>query len=147
VVQLMTPLATERGIDLGLELDRNLEKFIFDPELIHRCLLNLVTNAVDACQSDKPGNQNKKITLRSCKKPGWGVEYRVVDNGSGMTPAIKKKIFQRFFSTKGSAGSGIGLMATKKIIDAHQGEIMVESKANVGSEFIIRLPSGMKNEE
>jgi signal transduction histidine kinase len=147
VVQLMTPLATERGIDLGLELDRNLEKFIFDPELIHRCLLNLVTNAIDACQSDKPGNQNKKITLRSCKKPGWGVEYRVVDNGSGMTPAIKKKIFQRFFSTKGSAGSGIGLMATKKIIDAHQGEIMVESKANVGSEFIIRLPSGMKNEE
>jgi len=147
VVQLMTPLATERGIDLGLELDRNLEKFIFDPELIHRCLLNLVTNAIDACQSDKPGNQNKKITLRSCKEPGWGVEYRVVDNGSGMTHAIKKKIFQRFFSTKGSAGSGIGLMATKKIIDAHQGEIMVESKANVGSEFIIRLPSGMKNEE
>jgi len=147
VVQLMTPLAKAQGIDLVLELDRDLKKFIFDPELIHRCLLNLVTNAIDACKSDKPGNQNKKITLRSRKKQGWGVEYRVVDNGSGMTHAIKKKIFQRFFSTKGSAGSGIGLMATKKIIDAHQGEIMVESKANVGSEFIIRLPFGMKNDD
>jgi signal transduction histidine kinase len=70
-----------------------------------------------------------------------------VDNGSGMTHAIKKKIFQRFFSTKGSAGSGIGLMATKKIIDAHQGEIMVKSKAKVGSEFIIRLPKEMNIED
>jgi signal transduction histidine kinase len=147
VVQLMTPLAKEQGIDLALELDRGLEKFNFDPERIHRCLLNLVTNAIDACKSDKPDNQNKKITLRSRKKPGWGVEYRVVDNGSGMTHAIKKKIFHRFFSTKGSAGSGIGLMATKKIIDAHQGEIMVKSKANVGSEFIIRLPRQVNIEE
>jgi len=147
VVQLMTPLAKEQGIDLDLELARDLKKFLFDPERIHRCLLNLVTNAIDACQSEKPGNQNKKITLRSRPKPGWGVEYQVLDNGSGMSPAIKKKIFHRFFSTKGSAGSGIGLMATKKIIDAHQGEIMVKSKPNVGSEFIIRLPSGMKNEE
>jgi signal transduction histidine kinase len=147
VVQLMTPLAKEQEIDLALELDRSLKKFIFDPELIHRCLLNLVNNAIDACQSEAPGNQNKKITLRSRKKQGWGVEYQVVDNGSGMSPAIKKKIFHRFFSTKGSAGSGIGLMATKKIIEAHQGEIMVKSKANVGSEFVIRLPQKMKIED
>ncbi len=147
VVQLMTPLAKKLGIDLGLELDRNLKKFIFDPELIHRCLLNLVTNAIDACQSEEPDNQNKKITLRSRKKQAWGVEYQVVDNGSGMSPAIKKKIFHRFFSTKGSAGSGIGLMATKKIIDAHQGEIMVKSKENGGSEFIIRLPQILKIED
>jgi signal transduction histidine kinase len=70
-----------------------------------------------------------------------------VDNGSGMSHAIKKKIFNRFFSTKGSAGSGIGLMATKKIIDAHQGEITVKSEANVGSEFTIRLPRGLKIED
>lgn len=147
VVQLMTPLAKAQGIDLSLEPDRNLKKLIFDPELIHRCLLNLVTNAIDACQSKEPGNQHKKITLRSCKKQGWGVEYQVVDNGSGMSHAIKKKIFHRFFSTKGSAGSGIGLMATKKIIDAHQGEIMVKSNENAGSEFIIRLPRQMKIED
>jgi len=147
VVQLMTPLAKARGINLDLELDRNLNKFIFDPELIHRCLLNLVTNAIDACQSEEPGNRIKKITLRSRAKLGWGVEYQVADNGSGMSPGIKKKIFHRFFSTKGSAGSGIGLMATKKIIDAHQGEITVKSEANVGSEFIIRIPKQMKIEE
>jgi signal transduction histidine kinase len=146
VVHLMEPMAKAQGIDLGVELDRNLENFVFDPELIHRCLLNLVTNAIDACRSEAPANQGKKITLRSRQKPGWAVEYQVADNGCGMSHAIKKKIFQRFFSTKGSAGSGIGLMATKKIIDAHRGEITVKSEANVGSEFIIRLPRGLKNE-
>ena len=52
-----------------------------------------------------------------------------------------------FFSTKGSAGTGLGLMATKKIIDAHQGEISVKSEVNRGSEFIIRIPAGLKIEE
>lgn len=147
VVDLMAPLAQEQGIGLDVELDRNLKQFFFDPELIHRCLLNLVTNAIDACKSEKPDNQIKKITIRSRQKQGWGVEYQVVDNGSGMNNAIKKKIFHRFFSTKGSAGTGIGLMATKKIIDAHQGVIMVKSKENVGSEFFIRLPFRMKNDD
>jgi len=147
VVQLMTPLAEAQGIDLSVELGRNLKNIIFDPELIHRCLLNLVTNAIDACKSEEPGNQIKKVTIRSRKRQGWGVEYQVVDNGSGMSNAIKKKIFHRFFSTKGSAGTGIGLMATKKIIDAHQGLIMVKSKENAGSEFIIRLPFGMTNDD
>ncbi|MBT8370814.1 MAG: response regulator, partial [Deltaproteobacteria bacterium] len=68
VVELMTPLAQAQGIDLDLEPDRNLEKISFDPELIHRCLLNLVTNAIDACQSAQPGKQGKKITLRSRQK-------------------------------------------------------------------------------
>jgi signal transduction histidine kinase len=78
---------------------------------------------------------------------GWGVEYRVVDNGRGMDPNVKQKIFQRFFSTKGSAGTGIGLMATKKIIDAHQGLITVKSEKNAGAEFIIRIPAGLNNED
>jgi signal transduction histidine kinase len=66
----------------------------------------------------------------------------VADNGSGMSTETKKKLFQRFFSTKGSAGTGIGLMATKKIVDAHQGEIQVESQENRGSQFTIRIPAG-----
>ena len=72
---------------------------------------------------------------------------QVVDNGSGIGNGIKNKIFRRFVSTKGSAGTGIGLMATKKIIDAHQGEISVQSKENKGSEFIIRIPRGMSIEQ
>ena len=127
-------------------MDRNLAKFHFDPDRIHDCLLNLVSNAIDACQSETAGNQDKQITLRSRQRQGWGVEYRVADNGSGMSQAVQQKIFQRFFSTKGSAGSGIGLMATKKIIDAHQGEISFKSKENKGTEFVIRIPAGLEND-
>ena len=53
VVDLMAPLVREQGIGLDVELDRNLKMFFFDPELIHRCLLNLVTNALDACKSEE----------------------------------------------------------------------------------------------
>ena len=147
VGRLMTPLAQEHGIDLKIELDRNLKQLKFDPELIHRCLLNLVTNAIDACKGPQADNQLKEVRLQTRPKPGWGVEYRVVDNGSGMDPAIKEKIFQRFFSTKGSAGTGIGLMATKKIVDAHQGVIAVESDINAGTTFMVRIPIGLKTEE
>ncbi|MDH3882537.1 MAG: ATP-binding protein [Desulfobacteraceae bacterium] len=49
-------------------------------------------------------------------------------------------MFKRFFSTKGSEGTGIGLMITKKIIDEHKGVIKVESKEGAGSKFFIKLP-------
>jgi signal transduction histidine kinase len=140
-------MAKEQGIDLGADLDGKLEKIHFDPELIHRCLLNLVTNAIDACRTEHSKHEIKKVCVRSRKKHEWGVEYRVVDNGSGMADEIKNKIFQRFFSTKGSAGTGIGLMATKKIVEAHKGKITVQSEENKGSEFIIRIPPGLKIED
>ena len=146
VAQLMAPVAEEHGIEFEVDLDRDLKEIHFDPELIHSCLLNLVTNAIDACKSDKSDSAVKKVMVRTAWQSGWGAEYRVVDNGSGMSAATKKKLFQRFFSTKGSAGTGIGLMATKKIVDAHQGEIQVESQENRGSQFTIRIPSQLTND-
>jgi len=68
----------------------------------------------------------------------------VLDNGCGMNSRIKQNIFKRFFSTKGSAGTGIGLMITKKIIDEHDGQIEVESKEGDGSIFLIRIPARPK---
>jgi signal transduction histidine kinase len=142
IAHLMAPLAKEQEIDFAIELDRDLKKIYFDPELIHRCLLNLVSNAFDACRSEESAHTIGKVCVRTRQKSGWGVEYQVVDNGSGMDSDVKQKIFQRFFSTKGSAGTGIGLMATKKIIDAHHGVISVISNKNAGSEFTIRIPRG-----
>jgi len=68
------------------------------------------------------------------------VEFQVVDNGCGMDEETKEKIFQRFFSTKGSRGTGLGLMITKKIIDEQQGAIEFDSEKGKGTRFIIRLP-------
>jgi signal transduction histidine kinase len=57
-----------------------------------------------------------------------------------MDEETKEKLFQSFFSTKGSKGTGLGLMITKKIIEEHGGTISVESEKEKGSTFVVRLP-------
>ena len=146
VVALMRPRALEHGIDLSTQFDKDIDPFHFDPDLIHHSLLNLVTNALDACIDDS-GKKKKKVVIRAFKKQGWGVEYQVKDTGCGMNVDVKDKIFQSFFSTKGTDGTGIGLMITKKIIDEHKGEITAESKVGAGSTFVIRIPKMPLNKE
>ena len=139
VVQLMESRAVAEGIELKAELSDQLAPIHFDPEGIHRCLLNLVTNAIDACgEDDAPG---KTVTVRTKKPEKWAVEYQVIDTGGGMTKDVQDKIFQSFFSTKGTRGTGIGLMMTKRIVDQHQGIIEVTSEKAVGSIIRIKLPS------
>jgi signal transduction histidine kinase len=140
VIDLMRPRAQALGINLVSDFSQKLNACQFDADLIGRCLLNLVTNAIDACRFDSPDAPDKMVTLRAKKTRGWGVEYQVRDNGCGMSTATKKKIFKHFFSTKGSEGTGIGLMITQKIIDEHNGVITVVSQEGAGSKFFIKLP-------
>jgi signal transduction histidine kinase len=102
--------------------------------------VNLVKNSIEACVEDESCEKTKEVTLRTAKAEGGGVKYLVMDNCLGMDEEIRQKLFQSFFSTKGARGTGIGLMLTKKIIDAHKGLIEVRSDTAKGSEFIIRLP-------
>jgi signal transduction histidine kinase len=140
VIDLMRPRAHELGIELVSDFSQNLNPCQFDPDLICRCLLNLVANAIDACRDHDPDAPDKMVTVCTQKTRGWGVEYQVLDNGCGMNAVTKRNIFERFFSTKGSEGTGIGLMITKKIIDEHNGVIKVESQEGAGSKFFIKLP-------
>jgi signal transduction histidine kinase len=136
----MKPKAEEQGITIVSDFAQDLEAFHFDPELIHRCLLNLVTNAMDACAEEKASGKGKNVIVRTSSADEWGVEYQVIDNGGGMEEETKENLFKSFFTTKGSRGTGIGLMITKKIIDGHKGVIEFESEKRGGSRFIIRIP-------
>jgi signal transduction histidine kinase len=147
VIDLMRPRAQEHGIDLVGDFSQDLNTCDLDSDLMCRCLLNLVTNAIDACINADPDTPDKMVTVRTKKTRGGGVEYQVLDNGCGMDSKIKQNIFKRFFSTKGSAGTGIGLMITKKIIDEHEGRIEVESKEGSGSTFLIRIPPRAKGKK
>ena len=140
VIELMRPRAEEEGISLLIQLDQTLKPMGFDPEAMHRVLLNLVTNALDACSETNCSHGDQKVTLQTCGPTGWGVEYRVCDTGCGMDAQTRSKIFETFFTTKGSHGTGIGLMMTKNIIDKHHGTIEVRSKPGAGTEIIVRLP-------
>jgi signal transduction histidine kinase len=114
---------------------------MLDSDAIQHALLNLATNAVDALKNKKStADWSPMLFLRTKAVSGWAVEYQVEDNGEGIHESLIPKLFQRFFTTKGSHGTGIGLMLTQKIVDQHDGRIDVTSKEENGTLFSIRLP-------
>jgi signal transduction histidine kinase len=140
IYDLMLPRAKDYGVVLELDLDEDLTEAWFDPEGIHRCLLNLATNAIDACTDIESPQKDSRVVLRSLKGKNHTVVYEVIDNGSGMDNETRSKVFQRFFSTKGSRGTGLGLMIAKKIIDEHDGDLELQTEEKKGTRFVVRLP-------
>jgi signal transduction histidine kinase len=140
VADLMRSRADENGVVLKSDLAETLPMVSMDPEGIHRVLLNLVTNAIDACTDLSCTHTKGEVLLRSLRSKGWAVEYQVRDNGCGMDEETRKKLFQIFFSTKGSRGTGLGLMIAKKIVDEHGGVIEVSSQKGNGTVFTVKLP-------
>ncbi len=137
VVELMQSRATELGVVLEWHPGANLSRVMIDPEGIHRAVLNIVTNAIDATE----GAPNAKVVIRTA----WDAEdatARVViaDNGPGIDEADIPSVFQIFASTKGSSGTGLGLPVSQKIIREHGGKIVVQSRLGQGASFIIELP-------
>lgn len=144
VCDLMRPRAQKRGVGLEMDIEPNLQDIYFDEEGIHCCLTNLVTNAIDACADMESVNKPGKVIVRSLPNHKGGVEYQVCDNGCGMDEETRAKIFRMFFSSKGTKGTGLGLMITKKIIQEHGGAIECESEKGRGTRFLVRLPKGEK---
>jgi len=140
VGELMRHRAEQHCIGLKIIADPDISKMYLDQEAIHRCLLNLVANALDACMDPDCRKEKKIVILRSRKTSEGGVEYQVEDNCLGIKPEIREKIFQSFFTTKGNRGTGIGLMLTKKIADEHRGSIFVESEPGQGTCFSLVIP-------
>ena len=100
----------------------------------------MVTNAIDACAEIGSAQHVGEVVLRSSQTGHNAIQYRISDNGCGMDEETQAKVFQQFFSTKGSRGTGLGLMITKKIIDEHGGTIELQSEPDKGTKFTIRLP-------
>jgi len=136
VADLMREKARDKNVDILLNLQPDLGEMLMDPRGIYRCILNLVSNAIDAC--DKPEGLVKIST--HLLDAGDRLEISVSDNGCGISEENLRRIFRVFFSTKGSKGTGLGLAVTQKIISEHGGDIRVESELGLGTRFIITLP-------
>ena len=145
--RLMLQQSREWGINLVLDLDETLPEIYLDPEGIHACLLNLVSNAFDACIDVEHAGGPKEVVIRTKRAEGGGVEYCVIDTGCGMDEDVKDKIFRSFFSTKGTRGTGLGLMVTRKVVREHGGDLEVESEKGKGARFAIKLPAHPGTEE
>jgi signal transduction histidine kinase len=126
------------------DFDENIGKINVIPQDISRVLLNLFNNAFYAVNEQKTRNpESYKPTVSvSTKKHDKQIQIIVKDNGNGIPENIVDKIFQPFFTTKPTGqGTGLGLSLAYDIVKAHGGELKVEAKANVGTEFIIQLPT------
>ncbi|WP_285907196.1 sensor histidine kinase [Pseudodesulfovibrio pelocollis] len=139
VHDLMATQAENCSVELVLDLAGALPSMRIDPNAIHQCLTNLVSNAIDACQDRLEGE--KKVVIRTRDGGGMAVRYEVEDTGHGIAPEILTRIFNSFFTTKGSRGTGIGLMATKKLVKEMGGSIMANSRVGQGAIFTITIPT------
>lgn len=136
--------AAKRSIVIERDFDPMVgqtSKIWLDQRGIHTCLSNLVSNAIDACEMDL-GKETHHIVVRTRTEGTDHVILEVSDDGVGMNEETKSKIFASFFSTKGSRGTGLGLLVTSKIVLEHGGEISFESEPGAGSTFTIRMPTG-----
>lgn len=135
--------AEEHRIKLEAVLDPNLKEAYLDEEGIHRVLVNMISNAIDACIYDEDTSKAWKVTvetkLETDTQRGETMVFEISDNGSGMTDEVKAKLFTKFFSTKAGRGTGLGLLITKKIVREHGGDISVASEAGQGTVFSVRL--------
>jgi signal transduction histidine kinase len=136
LVDLLKLKAEEKKVKIKTKFDNEIGTVKIDRENIFRCLMNLVSNAIDACH-ENDGLINLEI-FKLKDKPFFG--FSVTDNGVGISEKNQKKLFQEFFSTKGSQGTGLGLSVTYAIVNEHDGNIKCVSKPGEGTTFKIELP-------
>ena len=135
IVETVQPAADDAKARIDLRLDRSLPEVPVDPTGIQRCLLNLLTNALDAVV----GREGAVITISTGREAHSAV-LRVADNGCGIDWDNQPRIFEVFFTTKGERGTGLGLAVVRKIVHEHAGEIAMTSTPGQGTEFKISLP-------
>lgn len=140
VYDLMKEKAAQSEVTLTKDIDPSIDIFHLDQNGLHRSLLNLVTNAIDACVLDSDEDKTLSVVMRSQQEDS-GLRLDVIDNGTGMPEEIQEKLFERFFTTKAGKGTGLGLLVTREIIDQHGGTISVESAPGKGTTFTMRFPN------
>ncbi len=138
-VELMQARADELQVDLQWSPSETMPELVFDPEGLHRAVLNVITNAIDAAGEDRKSGRVAVRTQYSAEKSTvWIV---VEDNGPGIPPENMDDLFSPFVSSKKGRGTGLGLPVSKKILSEHGGRIAVSSDPGKGSRFTLELPA------
>ena len=132
-------IARARGVSLHNQVPAGIVANA-DPERLRQVLANLIDNAI------KYGRADGNVTLRGQVLAGARVELTVRDDGPGIPAEAKSRIFERFYRvdkarSREQGGTGLGLAIVKNVVQAHGGEVRVESSPGNGTEFFITLPA------
>jgi histidine kinase len=142
VRDLFADRMAEEGITLETELCDPPTYGTLDPGGLHNMLTNLVANAVDACRFDPSDTKDHHtITLRCFSNGKGSTVLEVEDDGAGIPDEMNNRVFEDFFSSKGSEGTGIGLLVVQKVAEEHGGEVTFTTEQGKGTTFTVTLPA------
>jgi signal transduction histidine kinase len=136
-VQLLSPEATRRNIDLRVNCMQRAMPVRADPIHLQQVILNLATNSMDA-MTDTPLDA-RKIAIRTTLAGESTVEVSVSDSGTGIPEDKLGQVFETFYTTK-EQGTGLGLSVARTIIETYEGKIGAENRAGGGAVFRFTLP-------
>jgi len=124
--------ALENKVDASLAVQA-------DSHRLHQILINLMDNAI------KYGREAGHTSVRAAVLSNGKIELAVQDDGPGLPPEAKARVFERFYRvdkarSRDQGGTGLGLAIVKHVVQAHGGEVRVESTPNAGSTFFVSLP-------
>jgi len=129
------------GVELRAELAESLPTLDVDREQMRRALTNLVDNAIAAVRADTGADdQAGHVVVRTAHEPSLNsVRLEVADDGGGIAPADRRRVFEPYFSTK-ARGTGLGLSIVSRIVADHHGTIRVLGNHPRGARFVATLP-------
>lgn len=133
VVRLCSPKLGQVQLEVSLE---ELERANADPEQVHRMLVNLVLNALEAVGAE--GMISLRLE-RAQELDGRWARFVVADDGPGMSAAVQEQLFTPYFTTK-PKGSGLGLAIVQRIVEQHKGRINIESEEGRGTSVEVLIP-------
>ena len=135
VLQTLRVLATEKGIALHCKDLDILPTILADERRLYNAFYNLVNNAIPEVP------RGGTITISGQAAPSIGVIHvSIADTGRGMSPEVRDRLFTRRAVSTKATGTGLGTKIVKDVVDAHRGQITVESELGLGTIFRIRLP-------
>jgi len=139
VLAVMAPRAQAADVELQTHQEPAAASAALDDHAMHQCLSNLVTNAIDAAR----GSSGSWVRVCTSLTPLDELEILVQDSGPGIAPKVADTLFTSMVSTKGSKGTGLGLLVVDKIVAEHGGTISVQPDQAPGATFRIVLPRGI----
>lgn len=143
VVELMADRASDANVNLVWNAMDPIP-VEFDSEAMHRAVLNVVTNAIDAAASAAQDDDSIEATVELAVDVSVvknRVRIKVLDTGEGISVDDQQKIFAPFESSKGARGTGLGLPVSRKILREHGGDISIKSEPGQGTKFTLHWPA------